>query len=214
MATDHRNLDIEHIEKVFITKHPRLRGELVEARHRLRTDDGSSPLARGTQLARIPRIKHIRFIPTCAGNSIINKSPVSEKSVHPRLRGELHCRRFAHLAIAGSSPLARGTHLAEPRKLFDVRFIPACAGNSFLHRLERSPATVHPRSRGELARADSGKKYPVGSSPLARGTLQSASLPIVRRRFIPACAGNSQAKRGSAVPGSVHPRLRGELAYR
>ena len=32
VATDHRDLDIEHIEnieKVFITKHPRLRGELA-----------------------------------------------------------------------------------------------------------------------------------------------------------------------------------------
>ena len=51
-----------------------------------------------------------------------------------------------------------------------------------------------------------------GSSPHARGTLDSidATFPIFR--FIPACAGNALGQNAITDPFAVHPRMRGERA--
>ena len=50
----------------------------------------------------------------------------------------------------------------------------------------------------------------VGSSPRSRGTLRPDRVPLLRRRFIPALAGNTQRRSGWCVSRSVHPRARGE----
>ena len=54
------------------------------------------------------------------------------------------------------------------------------------------------------------KPFGGGSSPLARGTLGGQRPEDVRRRFIPARAGNTRAGPRSATAGTVHPRSRGE----
>ena len=92
---------------------------------------GSSPLARGTRCAGSlylsssavhPRLRGeldinamdacntYRFIPACAGNSLLTLSN--------------------HLSRYGSSPLARGTRISASSASCSTRFIPACAGNS------------------------------------------------------------------------------------
>ena len=70
---------------------------------------------------------------------------------------------------------------------------------------------VHPRLRGELATPSTRMLIFPGSSPLARGTLFSIVLMITKRRFIPACAGNSIRRWNCYSRSAVHPRLRGEL---
>ena len=73
-----------------------------------------------------------------------------------------------------------------------IRFIPAYAGNS-AGNIRRPPkASVHPRLRGELGSTDSCLKHLNGSSPLTRGTRNSAK---VQKELM-----------------AVHPRLRGELS--
>ena len=49
-----------------------------------------------------------------------------------------------------------------------------------------------------------------GSSPHARGTPTFYRLYTVKSRFIPACAGNARTVAVSALPSTVHPRMRGE----
>ena len=70
-------------------------------------------------------------------------------AVHPRSRGEHGVALMARTPAGGSSPLARGTPLAELAGPAPLRFIPARAGNT----RRRSPMSmrksVHPRSRGE-----------------------------------------------------------------
>ena len=119
-------------------------------------------------------------------------------AVHPRMRGE-HCRLDSPRAIAiGSSPHARGTPAApagaatgspvHPRMrgehygcdcrgsirntVIDVRFIPACAGNTCGCRQSADQSSpVHPRMRGEHARGRGcTRTRESGSSPHARGT--------------------------------------------
>ena len=91
------------------------------------------------------------------------------------------------------------------------RFIPACAGNSRTTR--RCPGTVpvHPRVCGELRGGTGAQATDYGSSPRVRGTHEPAGEHGYRRRFIPACAGNSPSWPPAPAPGSVHPRVCGEL---
>ena len=138
---------------IFPAVHPRLRGELISGRIIFTWLNGSSPLARGTRCAGSlylsssavhPRLRGeldinamdacntYRFIPACAGNSLLTlsnhlsrygSSPLARGTplvcvtfknrapVHPRLRGELGSTVSVLEIVVGSSPLARGTHL-------------------------------------------------------------------------------------------------------
>ena len=150
--------------------HPRLRGELKKLRLRAAATNGSSPLTRGTRRDEYPVLGHLRFIPAYAGNSLLGFYRRSGRTVHPRLRGELFCRKRGRKACFGSSPLTRGTHVFEIVKQKRIRFIPAYAGNSMVNSNVAQVPTVHPRLRGELFGSESVKEESPGSSPLTRGT--------------------------------------------
>ena len=151
--------------------HPRLRGELAVVTAQRIVKSGSSPLTRGTRENSSPHEFHGRFIPAYAGNSVLPAVCMRDRSVHPRLRGEL-----GNAAEAISSV---------------VRFIPAYAGNSRRQFVKRLNISVHPRLRGELYFSTLCLMQSSGSSPLTRGT-QDAQCPRWKQiRFIPAYAGNS-----------------------
>ena len=137
-----------------------------------------------------------------------------EDAVHPRVCGELDGVRLPLREHPGSSPRVRGTRRIEDQREEVVRFIPACAGNSHCRYSTRPGMPVHPRVCGELTTSVTTSKLPVGSSPRVRGTHPARRHARRRRRFIPACAGNSsRLPRGPRV-GAVHPRVCGELADR
>ena len=159
--------------------HPRLRGELQHCLKTTLAETGSSPLARGTLGSSFVLAGGSRFIPACAGNSLGDSAHGFNKSVHPRLRGELLANAGLLVFILGSSPLARGT------PVFD--------------RSHDYKTTVHPRLRGELIRSVTLNIGTNGSSPLARGTRVQPMLSPVLVRFIPACAGNSWPQKGPSV---------------
>ncbi len=71
---------------------------------------------------------------------------------------------------------------------------------------------VHPRVHGELQHSGTGIADTAGSSPRTRGTPRPIRASAAVRRFIPAYTGNSRDNRVSRAPGSVHPRVHGELA--
>ena len=130
--------------------HPRLRGELISGRIIFTWLNGSSPLARGTRCAGSlylsssavhPRLRGeldinamdacntYRFIPACAGNSLLTLSN--------------------HLSRYGSSPLARGTRISASSASCSTRFIPACAGNSArLCHVQKPSTGSSPLARG------------------------------------------------------------------
>ena len=112
--------------------HPRLRGELKKLRLRAAATNGSSPLTRGTRRDEYPVLGHLRFIPAYAGNSLLGFYRRSGRTVHPRLRGELCLIFTGRRLLIGSSPLTRGTRLANTRSANEL--------------------AVHPRLRGELPR--------------------------------------------------------------
>ena len=152
---------------------------------------GSSPRVRGTRAARRRPVVGRRFIPACAGNSIPGLVSYGVRPVHPRVCGELIDDQRAVLDRTGSSPRVRGTPERVGRWVLDVRFIPACAGNSTVACLLRTAASVHPRVCGELGRP--GSQHHLAD------------------RFIPACAGNSWSWCVRTMCMAVHPRVCGEL---
>ena len=90
------------------------------------------------------------------------------------------------------------------------RFIPAGAGNTAQRNRWASSQAVHPRWRGEHHGLRQRIRRLIGSSPLARGTLQPPSEARNHDRFIPAGAGNTHGLSKTITEEAVHPRWRGE----
>ncbi len=70
--------------------------------------------------------------------------------------------------------------------------------------------SVHPRSRGEHPAPDPSHGHFLGPSPLARGTLGGNGQQVVKRRSIPARAGNTSSPPPLMYGFTAHPRSRGE----
>ena len=171
--------------------HPRSRGEYFDAAFLDRGWLGSSPLSRGIR-SRIRHNPHTPgFIPALAGNTQHLLLAGSRKPVHPRSRGEYGGYYFAGSRDFGSSPLSRGIPIFRNNLSRTNRFIPALAGNTDPGTSRRSPATVHPRSRGEYDAETRKWVSEAGSSPLSRGILEQAAVKTAASRFIPALAGNT-----------------------
>ena len=72
----------------------------------------------------------------------------------------------------------------------------------------------HPRMRGEHWPSILIPASGTGSSPHARGTLQSGRCGADAIGIIPACAGNTKFLGAVLTPGGDHPRMRGEHGAR
>ena len=115
---------------------------------------------------------------------------------------------------AGSPPLARGTVAVVNGKFDNARITPACAGNSMSTLSRPHIGRDHPRLRGEQFKTAALSGSPLGSPPLARGTVWSASTMYGLLRITPACAGNRHFQMARKQRLKDHPRLRGEQVKR
>ena len=190
--------------------HPRIRGERPLDRGESNHRHGSSPHTRGTHLARHPPGGHRRFIPAYAGNATTCLPERKAETVHPRIRGERHCRKRVRSMSIGSSPHTRGTRSIRAGASRSGRFIPAYAGNAERPLNGRCHFSVHPRIRGERPTSPPGRSPGIGSSPHTRGTHRLRLVGQGGQRFIPAYAGNASWTLASFTLTSVHPRIRGE----
>ena len=149
--------------------HPRSRGVYTFTDTLGEGMRGSSPLARGLRVRRLPRHGPCRIIPARAG--FTSQMAVREADVgdHPRSRGVYGSRHDEDDEGLGSSPLARGLHCCVGDHIDRVRIIPARAG-----------FTLGAASRW----VEQG-----GSSPLARGLQTEVVVRRIGRGIIPARAG-------------------------
>ena len=170
-----------------------------------------------------------RFIPACAGNTQPLISRKTHKSVHPRVCRE-HLLQFGHThRLNGSSPRVWGTPPLVALTNKTNRFIPACAGNTFRPvcfarcltgsspRVQgtlptRMPViacnSVHPRVCREHGLADNIEiMASAGSSPRVQGTRLGRQHADHGRRFIPACAGDTDSCHSPRWKVPVHPRV-------
>ena len=198
----------------IIPVHPRRRGEHRNPTIPAPAYNGSSPQARGTLSPGGTSKLYPRFIPAGAGNTRATGATCASRTVHPRRRGEHAHRRHGTNPAAGSSPQARGTHICQPLDCRDSRFIPAGAGNTHMSETGAIRQPVHPRRRGEHSRLATRARGDHGSSPQARGTPRPYTPQTPDKRFIPAGAGNTHVYRQRPRMPTVHPRRRGEHAWK
>ena len=149
--------------------HPRSRGVYVLRKAALKSESGSSPLARGLPTGHLPWVRAVRIIPARAGFTAHASSSHSHPGDHPRSRGVYSVTWPTSARPLGSSPLARGLRFGKPRETVANRIIPARAGFTTRSPMRCSGARDHPRSRGVYTAFMGGDGYGFGSSPLARG---------------------------------------------
>ena len=171
--------------------HPRSRGEHFLDDGGGAVVEGSSPLARGTQLKGKNQDGTDGLIPARAGNTAFRDPSLPNNRAHPRSRGEHVANLLCVMVMAGSSPLARGTLCVVIDLAHGVGLIPARAGNTWQVYRTRKRSRAHPRSRGEHLVQVIGATFAAGSSPLARGTHANFFQPAIKRGLIPARAGNT-----------------------
>ena len=173
------------------TVHPRVCGEQPARSGELSHGSGSSPRVRGTAVPLPYRLDPVRFIPACAGNRPCAPGAWPTMPVHPRVCGEQQSTTLLGWLSGGSSPRVRGTVIGLVEQLAEIRFIPACAGNSTSVCRSLLVPPVHPRVCGEQTCSGTNSRFASGSSPRVRGTGIEAHPRESLGRFIPACAGNS-----------------------
>ena len=164
------NSRLIQLPKDRFTVHPRVCGEQAKWDDDKRNPVGSSPRVRGTEYCSRLCKDIARFIPACAGNSIVASVFVNAMAVHPRVCGEQLTPATETISRSGSSPRVRGTALRVSSDAAMVRFIPACAGNSPAPSDPSATPPVHPRVCGEQLHDSHSAPSSGGSSPRVRGT--------------------------------------------
>ena len=173
---------------------------------------GSSPLTRGKRRASSQRWCQSRLIPAHAGKTSPTQHRTGPRGAHPRSRGENYATARNPSRPSGSSPLTRGKHAPDLSARPCDGLIPAHAGKTQRRRGSVLDYQAHPRSRGENHGVQSRITNQTGSSPLTRGKHARRSRRVDRRRLIPAHAGKTRSRHGSAATSTAHPRSRGENA--
>ena len=110
----------------------------------------------------------------------------------------------------GSSPRMRGTPAAKRMAELSKGIIPAYAGNTLVDGLMQEGVRDHPRVCGEHSHGTLHSLNLVGSSPRMRGTLAGVTGTTLVNGIIPAYAGNTNRRYGSAETQRDHPRVCGE----
>ena len=174
---------------------------------------GSSPLARGPQVATLCATPCRGLIPARAGTTADVPETAASTRAHPRSRGD-HDDVLRHRPhIRGSSPLARGPLIAMRDFCILIGLIPARAGTTIIRERPIETMRAHPRSRGDhpgIGDSEAGRK---GSSPLARGPLSAGHYLGFGAGLIPARAGTTAAVLILARHNRAHPRSRGDHLF-
>ena len=113
------------------------------------------------------------IIPACAGST--GEKPHDWDCIgdHPRMRGEHQLFEGDPDYTPGSSPHARGARFDEALDVCRRGIIPACAGSTHWPLTCAAAMGDHPRMRGEHQKRALLSRHAPGSSPHARGALQT-----------------------------------------
>ncbi len=150
----------------------------------------------------------MRFIPAGAGNTPSSPSSHLPAAVYPRWRGEHLAGTPGDIDNGGLSPLARGTPGKRHTEGLRDRFIPLAQEHSMTNNQLTSTHGLS-RWRGEHRSKSTNKFAARGLSPLARGTLTRICRSGLKRRFIPAGAGEHGDLLNLPLVLTVYIRWRG-----
>ena len=110
---------------------------------------------------------------------------------------------------AGLSPRVRGNRPGRTQLPHYAGSIPACAGEPNSAPVAALRTWVYPRVCGGTDRMLERQMAVCGLSPRVRGNPFRANQPLMRRRSIPACAGEPRRQIVRRVPIRVYPRVCG-----
>ena len=174
---------------IFLSDHPRMRGEDCGGRLAGTVVRGSPPHARGRP-SKISAISTRSGItPACAGKTASEAASLHgwldhprmrgedqtfvdsmrTQGDHPRMRGEDDATRKIRMQGNGSPPHARGRPELDKGALREMRITPACAGKTLAAVGGGDGCGDHPRMRGEDGQIDDHIGELCGSPPHARG---------------------------------------------
>ena len=153
--------------------------------------EGLSPRVRGNLKRRKRREHREGSIPACAGESSFSSIFSMPSRVYPRVCGGISILLDYVDSAKGLSPRVRGNPAGGPLRARYQGSIPACAGESALHRASGGLARVYPRVCGGINNTLDSDATFIGLSPRVRGNRQLSSSSGLWVRSIPACAGES-----------------------
>ena len=148
-------------------------------------------------------------IPACAGEPAPGIVRHTSERVYPRVCGGTPTRVSSSPPTKGLSPRVRGNHEQPDRQQNGDRSIPACAGEPGSAPLRMANAEVYPRVCGGTPIKRWYGLTTGGLSPRVRGNHAIGNARRVRRRSIPACAGEPRPPFQRACPARVYPRVCG-----
>ena len=170
---------------------------------------GPSPRVRGKRRRDASAPYEWRSIPACAGETAPGSRVTPAPPVHPRVCGGNDYAGAVADAELGPSPRVRGKRQRAGPRRRQVRSIPACAGETASSRGAIPGAPVHPRVCGGNLVDTYRTPFWTGPSPRVRGKRFQRVLERVSAGSIPACAGETSARRRPARSPRVHPRVCG-----
>ena len=133
----------------------------------------------------------------------------SQYSDHPRACGANHAIARSCGVGNGSSPRVRGKQVVAVLEHAGQRIIPARAGQTWARPRWRLSDPDHPRACGANISGCPSRTSLTGSSPRVRGKPVGAPTVRVRRRIIPARAGQTPPATCPSHTPPDHPRACG-----
>ena len=197
-------------QAVAYKDHPRVCGEYVRRRRRLKRARGSPPRVRGIPWRQDYPAYSPGITPACAGNTHPGSHGPSGLWDHPRVCGEYGTRRIKPSLRTGSPPRVRGIRANDLNLGIRSRITPACAGNTTGATSPTMSGWDHPRVCGEYLVDLPPAPTTIGSPPRVRGIQALALMLFAAVRITPACAGNTDLTCDGARSGGDHPRVCGE----
>ena len=189
--------------------YPRVCGGTFSLHHARQCSLGLSPRVRGNpDRSRLARPK-ARSIPACAGEPVRKMYEKSWSGVYPRVCGGTSLSNSRATRTRGLSPRVRGNPIVDSSVFDSYRSIPACAGEPLSFADQALCDPVYPRVCGGTPFFRQGVATATGLSPRVRGNQQHGPRALLRRRSIPACAGEPADDSGNRRGQRVYPRVCG-----
>ena len=150
-----------------------------------------------------------RIIPAHAGQTTCITTISGPTPDHPRACGANELKSTDGRIDLGSSPRMRGKLAQLPCGRFDLRIIPAHAGQTHANSRRTRPHSDHPRACGanHVQTGHAGDHR--GSSPRMRGKRRGRPTRAPHHRIIPAHAGQTSTDEDKIVVDEDHPRACG-----
>ena len=169
--------------------YPRVCGGTKNSRRSSAAARGLSPRVRGNRVSATANIPRTGSIPACAGEPFLTATRAGTGSVYPRVCGGTLGHTLRQVATLGLSPRVRGNPALGRLFAAGGGSIPACAGEPAGAAGWRLRQGVYPRVCGGTFLFQRIARRHSGLSPRVRGNRPGRGCEHLRRRSIPACAG-------------------------